>query len=173
MKENLNSVFVVEISYLTTTFNGHYVCSDKTYTATKESLFYAVQFHLTDKLSIKRTSRVWTAIKLYLQIMLPSFKLSLMNSHDRDKVTIVIAYGLYKSIHRADVAWPKIFSHAESNVCIYPEFDSSLIFFSFQILILCWMRLLPFKVASIYKMSWICHRKSFKNVSARDSCVQD
>lgn len=52
-----------------------------------------------------------------------------MNSHDRDKVTIVIAYGLYKSIHRADVAWPKIFSHAESNVCIYPEFDSSLIFF--------------------------------------------
>lgn len=104
MKEYLNSAFVVEISYLTTSFNGHYVCLGRNYTATEESSLYGAQYHLIDKLSRKRTSHVWTAIKLYLPIMLLSFKLSLMNSHDRDKVTIVIAHCLYKTIYWADVA---------------------------------------------------------------------
>lgn len=104
MKENPNSAFVIEISYLTTTFNGHYVWLDRNYTATEESLLYGAQFHLIDKLSSKKTSHVWTAITLNLQIMLLSFKLSLMLSYDRDKVTIVIiAHCLHKTINRADV----------------------------------------------------------------------
>jgi len=51
-----------------------------------------------------------------------------MNFHDRDKVTIIIAHCTKQYAGQMGLDH-KIFSHAEANVCIYPELMATYFFF--------------------------------------------